>query len=77
MSADLLAQYLLLEYRIQHPLHGGLHVLDRIVDDAVQTDIHAFAERDMSADLCSLTLTILRKAIWSRHIRWLRYQDSI
>ena len=40
-----MADHLLLVYRIQHALHGRLHICDRIVDDAVQTHIHAFPLR--------------------------------
>ena len=35
------ADDLLLEDRIQHTLHGSLHILDGIVDDTVQTQVYA------------------------------------
>ena len=38
--------YLLLVYRIQHTLHGSLYILDRLVDDAVQTHVDFLAVRD-------------------------------
>src|SRR5699024_4613486 len=38
---------LLLEYRIQHALHGSLHVFDGIVDHAVKPYIHALALCDV------------------------------
>ena len=37
-----MADYLLLEYRIQHTLHGSFHVLNCLVDNTVQTKIYAF-----------------------------------
>ena len=40
-----MAQHLLLENRIQHALHGCLYVVDGVVDDAVQTQIHLLALR--------------------------------
>ena len=42
-----MAQHLLFEYRIQHTLHGRFHIFDGIVDDPVQTDIHAFPLRGL------------------------------
>lgn len=36
---------LLLVYGIQHTLHGSFHILDSLVDDLVQTYIHALSLR--------------------------------
>ena len=38
-----MSQHLLLEDGIQHTLHGCLHILDGIIDHAVQADIHSFS----------------------------------
>ena len=38
--------YLLLVYRIQHTLHGSLYILDRLIDDAVQTHVDFLTVRD-------------------------------
>ena len=32
----------LLEYRIQHTLHGSFHIFDCLIDDSVQTKIYTF-----------------------------------
>ena len=40
-----MANHLLLEDRIQHALHGGLHVLDGFIDDLVQPYVHTFTLR--------------------------------
>ena len=37
-----MADNLFLEYRIQHALHGCFHILDGLIDNLVQTDIHFF-----------------------------------
>ena len=36
-----MADYLLLEYRIQHTLHGSFHILNCLVDNLVQTKVYA------------------------------------
>ncbi len=41
--------YLLLVYRVEHTLHGCLDILDRLVDDTVQTHIDFLAVRDGSS----------------------------
>ena len=38
--------YLLLVYRVEHTLHGCLDILDRLVDDTVQTHIDFLAVCD-------------------------------
>ena len=38
-----MTDHLLLEDRIKHTLHGCLNVLDRLIDDLVQSDINALA----------------------------------
>ena len=39
LADNCMTGYLLLVYRIQHTLHGSLYILDRLVDDAVQTHV--------------------------------------
>ena len=41
-----MADNLFLEYRIQHALHGCFHILDGLIDNLVQTDIHLLALRN-------------------------------
>ena len=41
-----MTDHLFLEYRIQHTLHGSLYILDRLIDDAVQTHVDFLAVRD-------------------------------
>ena len=41
-----MTDHLLLEYRIQHTLHGCLNILDGLVNDAVQTQVNLLAVCD-------------------------------
>ena len=41
-----MTDHLLLEYRIQHALHGCLDILDSLVDDTVQTQVYLLAVCD-------------------------------
>ena len=41
-----MADHLLLENRIQHALHGSLHILDRLIDHPIQPQIHLFPLRN-------------------------------
>ena len=41
-----MADNLFLEYRIQHALHGCLHILNGLIDNLVQTDIHLLTLRN-------------------------------
>src|SRR5665811_1848930 len=47
-----LTAYLLGEHRLEHALEGGLDLVDRLVDDRVVADVHAFAV----GELCRLPL---------------------
>ncbi len=47
---------LLLVDGIQHPLHGSFHIVDGVVNDAVQTQIHLLALRGFLAVASGRTL---------------------
>ena len=71
-----MTEHFLLKYRIKHTFHGCFHILDRIVDDSVQSDIHTLALGDIFCRSIRADIKSDDDRVGSRSQDHIRFVDS-